>query len=249
MHRFSLYLCSSKINRKPSTLPITRKEASTVSGAGIARNRSEMPEIAIKSDERVLSKQSINFKKKGKIIVQNPQFLINIRKNINANNPGYGKYYPKAVEKETITLRGLAKHMSEHQCVYSRDIIEGVLIKMASCMIELIAQGNPIKIDGLGIFWPTVESTKEGITRAALLEGKWNANTYVKGVHIRFRPEGAADDNITSRTFKDMCSLSTYGVEEKIDLTPEESDPSKKKYIKKVTPLEDWILEQTTQNP
>ena len=68
------------------------------------------------------------------------QFL-NIRKNINANNPGYGKYYPKAVEKETITLRGLAKHMSEHQCVYSRDIIEGVLIKMASCMIELIAQG------------------------------------------------------------------------------------------------------------
>ena len=104
-----------QINRKPSTLPITRKEASIVSGAGIASNR----------------------------------FLINIRKNINANNPGYGKYYPKAVEKETITLRGLAKHMSEHQCVYSRDIIEGVLIKMASCMIELIAQGNPIKIDGL----------------------------------------------------------------------------------------------------
>jgi len=182
-------------------------------------------------------------------MVQNPQFLINIRKNINANNPGYGKYYPKAVEKETITLRGLAKHMAEHQCVYSRDIIEGVLIKMASCMIELIAQGNPVKIDGLGIFWPTVESTKEGITRAALLEGKWNANTYVKAVHIRFRPEGVADDDITSRTFKDMCALSTYGVEEKIDLTPEETDPSKKKYIKKVTPLEDWIAEQKAQNP
>lgn len=29
-------------------------------------------------------------------MVQNPQFLINIRKNISANNPGYGKYYPKA---------------------------------------------------------------------------------------------------------------------------------------------------------
>ena len=81
-------------------------------------------------------------------MVQNPQFLINIRKNINANNPGYGKYYPKAVEKETITLRGLANHMADHQCVYSRDIIEGVLIKMAGCMIELISQGNPIKIDG-----------------------------------------------------------------------------------------------------
>ena len=179
-------------------------------------------------------------------MVQNPQFLINIRKNLNSNNAGYGKFYPKAVEKDTITLRGLAKHMAEHQCVYSRDVIEGVLIKMASCMIELIAQGNPVKIDGLGIFWPTVESTKEGITKADLLDGKWNANTYVKGVHIRFRPEGASDDDITSRTFKDQCSLSTYGVEEKIDLTPEEQDPKKKKFIKKVTPLEDWILEQKT---
>ena len=94
-----------------------------------------------------------------------------------------------------------------------------------------------------------MESTKEGITRAALLEGKWNANTYVKGVHIRFRPEGVSDDDITSRTFKDQCSLATYGVEEKIDLTPEETDPTKKKYIKKVTPLDDWILEQQSQNP
>ena len=38
--------------------------------------------------------------------VKNPQFEINIRKNTNANNPGYGKYYPKAVEKQTISLRG-----------------------------------------------------------------------------------------------------------------------------------------------
>ena len=29
-----------------------------------------------------------------------------------------------------------------------------------------------------------------------------------------------------------------------MDLTPEEQDPKKKKYIKKVTPLEDWITEQ-----
>ena len=122
------------------------------------------------------------------------------------------------------------------------------MLKMSSCINELLSQGNPIKIDGLGTFVPTVESTKEGITRAALLEGKWNANTYVKGVHIRFKPEGSAEDKITSVAFKDMCSLATYGVEEKVDLTPEETDPSKKQYIKKVTPLEDWIEEQKAQN-
>ena len=39
--------------------------------------------------------------------VNNPQFEINIRKNDNQYNPGYGQYYPKAVEKEAISLRGL----------------------------------------------------------------------------------------------------------------------------------------------
>ena len=176
--------------------------------------------------------------------VKNPQFEINIRKNLNTNNPGYGKYYPKAVEKETISLRGLCNHMAEHNSIYGRDIIQGVLMKMSSCISELLSQGNPIKIDGLGTFVPTVESTKEGITKEAILEGRWNANTYVKAVHIRFRPEGCSDDDITSRTFKSQCALATYGVEEKVDITPEEQDPTKKKYIKKVTPLDDWIAEQ-----
>ena len=80
--------------------------------------------------------------------VKNPQFEINIRKNTNANNPGYGKYYPKAVEKQTISLRGLCNHMAEHNSIYGRDIIQGVLMKMSSCISELLSQGNPIKIDG-----------------------------------------------------------------------------------------------------
>jgi len=70
----------------------------------------------------------------------------------------------------------------------------------------------------------------------------------VKAIHIRFRPEGTGDDDITSRRFKEQCALSTYGVEEKVDLTPEEQDPTKKKYIKKITPLEDWILEQAQES-
>ena len=182
--------------------------------------------------------------------VKNPQFELNLRKNTNANNPGYGKYYPKAKEKKTISQQGLVNHMAGHNCIYGRDIIDGVVQKLKSCLVELLSQGNPVKIDGLGTFVPKVESTKEGITRAALLEGKWNAANYIVGIHIRFIPEGSGDDDITSRTFKDQCSLATYGVEEKVDLTPEETDPKKKVYIKKVTPLEDWIREQLQQeNP
>ena len=177
--------------------------------------------------------------------VKNPQFEINVRMNENSSSSAFGKYYPKAVEKQTISLRGLCKHMSEHNSIYGRDVIEGVLTKMAGCIIELVSQGNPVKIDGLGTFVPTVESSKHGISREDLIAGKWNASTYVKAIHIRFRPEGTGDDDITSRNFKDQCALSTYGVEEKIDLTPEESDKSKKVFVKKITPLADWIAEQS----
>jgi predicted histone-like DNA-binding protein len=177
--------------------------------------------------------------------VKNPQFEINIRMNDNSYSSVYGHYYPKAVEKQTISLRGLCKHMAEHNSIYGRDVIEGVLTKMAGCIVELLSQGNPVKIDNLGTFVPTVEGTKSGITRADLLAGKWNAGSYVKAVHIRFRPEGIGEDDITSRNFKDQCALSTVGVEEKVDLTPDEQDKSKKKYVKKVTPLADWIAEQS----
>ena len=175
--------------------------------------------------------------------VKNPQFLINIRKNENTRSLGYGKYYPKAVEKATISLRGLCKHMSEHNSIYGRDIIEGVLTKMVSCITELISEGNPVKLDGLGIFYPTVESKPQGITKAAIINGDWNAETYVKAVHIRFRPEGTAEDNITSRAFKGMCALTTNGVEERfvISGTGTEQDPYV--YGKRVTPLADWIQE------
>ena len=164
--------------------------------------------------------------------VKNPQFGINLRMNENLRSVAYGKYYPKAVEKETISLRGLTKHMEEHHSIYGRDVIEGVITKM----------------DGLGTFVPTVESVKDGITKSELLSGKWNAALYVKAIHIRFRPEGAGDDDITSRNFKNQCALSTYGVEEKIDLTPEEDDPKKKEFIKRVTPLDDWIKDQKKSN-
>ena len=176
--------------------------------------------------------------------VKSPQFEINIRKNDNALSEAYGKYYPKAVEKQTISLRGLCNHMAEHNSIYGRDIIQGVLMKMSGCIVELLSQGNPVKIDGLGTFVPTVESEKRGISKADLIAGKWNPQTYVKAIHIRFRPENTTDDKITSRSFKSLCALTTIGVEEKVDLTPDEQDKQKKEFIKRVTPLDSWIAEQ-----
>jgi hypothetical protein len=40
-------------------------------------------------------------------------FQVNLRKNNNRFNKGYGKYYPEADSKEPLNLKGFARHISE----------------------------------------------------------------------------------------------------------------------------------------
>ena len=68
-----------------------------------------------------------------------------------------GKYYPRVEYKETVTMAKLAKHMHQHNTVYSKGVITGVLTDMVSCIKELCLDGNVVKIDDLGLFKATVE--------------------------------------------------------------------------------------------
>ena len=61
---------------------------------------------------------------------------------------------------------------------------------------------------------------------------------------LRFGSPDLLNISLLAKAGGAECALATYGVEEKVDLTPEEQDPTKKQYIKKVTPLDDWIAEQ-----
>ena len=131
---------------------------------------------------------------------------INLRQNKNVKNSGYGKYYPEVDVHATLRLKGFAKHMSDHGCIYGRDLIEGVLKKITQCLPELVSQGVPVRLDPLGTFLPTC-SVNKPLADVAAMEGA-DPNEVVKGVHIRFLPYGVEDDNITSRRFKEeFCSL------------------------------------------
>ena len=54
---------------------------------------------------------------------------------MNSKNAGYGKYYPEVDTHTTLTLRGFAKHMSDHGSIYGLDLIEGVLKKITQCLL------------------------------------------------------------------------------------------------------------------
>ena len=163
---------------------------------------------------------------------------INLRQNKNSKNAGYGKYYPEVDTQTTLTLRGFAKHMSDHGSIYSLDLIEGVLKKITQCLPELISQGVPVRLDPLGTFLPTCDVDKPLLNIPAM-EGA-DPNNVVKGVHIRFLPYGVEDDNITSRRFKEEhCSLEFRNI---ID-TQEVTVDGKKKKVTTLKPIATAIAE------
>ena len=169
---------------------------------------------------------------------------INLRKNKNARNAGYGKYYPEVDTQTTLSLRGFAKHMSDHGSIYSIDIIEGVLKKITQCLPELISQGVPVRMEPLGTFMPTCDVEKP-IESIAAMENA-DPNDVVKGVHIRFLPYGVENDNITSRRFKqEYCSLEFRNIVDTATVTVD----GKEKKVTTLKPIATAIAEFKSGQP
>ena len=168
---------------------------------------------------------------------------INLRQNKNSKNAGFGKYYPEVDTQTTLTLRGFAKHMSDHGCIYGLDLIEGVLKKITQCLPELISQGVPVRLDPLGTFLPTCSVDKPVLNIAAMENA--NPDDVVKGVHIRFLPYGVEDDNITSRRFKqEYCSLEFRNIVESQEVTVD----GKKKKVQTLKPITTAVAEWKAAN-
>ena len=144
---------------------------------------------------------------------ENIAFLVNLRKNTAVGTDREGRYYPEAESKEALTTKGFAKHVAEHGGLVTYEFMQLVLASIVKCLKEMMSQGQPVKLDGLGTFRPTVTSVKQG---AASIEEalRMGVNNMVVGVNFVFIPENAQGEEITSKKFKDQCSLqSAYLVE------------------------------------
>jgi len=164
---------------------------------------------------------------------------INLRKNKIETSSGYGKYYPEVDVQKTLSLRGFAKHMTDHGSIYGRDIVEGVLLKITECLPELVAQGVPVQLGNLGTFFPTAEVAKNGaVLNIAAMEGL-NPNDIVKAIHIRFLPDATKLDNLCGPAFKDACTLELRNI---VD-TQEVTVNGKKKKIRTLKPIATAVAE------
>jgi predicted histone-like DNA-binding protein len=109
----------------------------------------------------------------------------------------YGKWYARLKSTETMSLTKMAKHISEHGSVFTEDVVEGVIKKFKTCLLEMLLESKKVKIAGLGTFYLTAECQKGGADKAA----DFNVNQHLKALHIRFLPDQAAEDNLSSREF------------------------------------------------
>ena len=154
---------------------------------------------------------------------------VNIKLNQNeAMSSAYGKYYLEVATSEVLSTEGLVNHITHHNCAVGTEAIAAVIKKLGECIPELVAQGQPVKIDGLGIFYPTAENKKNGLLKSQLLDSKVNPLDVLAGVHLRFRPQSDDLNDLTSKSFL------------KMQVQPEITDKTKKKWLSQKCTLSEF---------
>ena len=119
----------------------------------------------------------------------------------------------------------MANHISEHGSIYTPDVVFGVLEKFRSCLLEMLLQSKRVKIDGLGIFFTTLENTEGG----AESKDKFLPQKNLKGLHIRFLPDSSTETDISSREFlkkAEFVNAETFGGISDDPTTPSSSNQS-----------------------
>lgn len=101
------------------------------------------------------------------------------------------KAYAKNQVSEIWSLEKFAKHISDHNGVYSRGTVKGVISDMCECLVEQLLNGNKIQLGELGTFGISISS--EGAESVEKFTSK-----NIKAVNILFSP-GADFENLIGR--------------------------------------------------
>ena len=180
--------------------------------------------------------------------------VINLRQNTNDDSTAFGKFFAEVDSKEPLNLKGLAKHMTEHgkissleMCqlhgkISSLEMCQLVLGEMVKCLVHLLREGQPVKLDGFGTFSPSVDGQGLGKNdvETAVAAGP---DAMINGIRINFNPENSKGEKLTSRALKDECVFSFgYVVQSEV-----RTINGKKKRFQKKTPIS-YVLAPEADN-
>lgn len=101
------------------------------------------------------------------------------------------KAYAKNQVTEIWSLEKFSKHIADHNGVYSRGTVKGVISDMCECLVEQLLNGNKIQLGELGTFGISISSV------GADSVDKFNSRN-IKAVNILFTP-GPDFENLIGR--------------------------------------------------
>ena len=126
-----------------------------------------------------------------------------VKKVTNPTSKVFNRYFAHVRRQGTLSTRGLADHMLSHGLIANKGELIKTLSMLSECIPELVAQGYGVKLDGLGIFYPSILNKKGGTATAE----EFNAAQHIKGVRFRFTPDSSDLDNLTSKAYGKEVSL------------------------------------------
>ena len=109
------------------------------------------------------------------------------------------KAYGKNQVREVWSMEQFSKHIADHNGVYSRGTVKGVISDMCECLVEQLLNGNKIKLGELGTF--SISLSTEG---AESLD-KFTADN-IKAVNIVFTPGEDFENIIDQAEFNPVTS-------------------------------------------
>ena len=101
------------------------------------------------------------------------------------------KAYAKPQMRELMTFSKFVEHVANHNGVFSRGTVRGVIIDMCECLVEMLLEGKKVEMGELGNFWISLSSD------GAESIDKFTA-TNIKAVNIIFTP-GSDFENLLNR--------------------------------------------------
>ena len=100
------------------------------------------------------------------------------------------KAYASLQLNGVLDINALAAHMANHNSIYSKGTIVGVITDMCHCVKEAITEGNAVVLGDLGRFTPSI--TSEGAQPGTDAEGnpktamEMFTETNIKGVNVNY---------------------------------------------------------------
>ena len=109
------------------------------------------------------------------------------------------KAYAKAQISEVMTFSKFVRHIADHNGVYSRGTVQGVISDMCECLVEMLLEGKKVQLGELGDFWISLSSTG-----AENLKAFTAAN--IKGINVVFTPGTDFDGLLKKAKFNPVSS-------------------------------------------